>query len=32
MFQVRGQEIVAFREYFDTEYARRVLFDGVSSG
>ena len=32
VFQVRGQEIVAVREYFDTEYARRVLFDGVSSG
>jgi len=32
VFQVRGQEIVAVREYFDTEYARRVFFDGVSSG
>ncbi len=32
VFQVRGQEIVAVREYFDTEYAGRVLFDGVSSG
>ncbi len=32
VFQVRGQEIVAVREYFDTEYAGRVLFGGVSSG
>jgi len=32
VFQVRGQQIVAVREYFDTEYARLVLFDGVSSG
>ena len=31
VFQVRGQEIVAVREYFDTEYAGRVLFGGVSS-
>ncbi len=26
VFEVRGQEIVAVREYFDTEYAGRVLF------
>lgn len=29
VFEVRGQEIVAVREYFDTAYAGRVLFGGT---
>jgi uncharacterized protein len=29
VFEVRGLEIVAVREYFDTAYAARVLFGGA---
>ena len=32
VFEVRGDQITAVREYFDTAYAQRVLFPEVHTG